>query len=180
MQHVITNKSSFDDSAWVRITIWAAYTSGIAAAIGLVFLVIFFSGVPIFGPLNDLAVIVQYLLMLPITFAVYQLLQPYGQRLNNLALGVGVIGFIAVILLQSMLVLGVIPFRQQIVLVIPAFFVGTGWFILIERLGREEARLPKGFILHILAGLVFAYPIWAFKFAGKLKRSLVEVQDDSR
>jgi hypothetical protein len=78
------------------------------------------------------------------------------------------LGFLSVIVLQTLLVLGVIPFRQQIFLVIPAFLVGTVWFVLIERLGRGENRLPKGLALHILAGLVIAYPVWAFKLARTL------------
>jgi hypothetical protein len=156
----------------MRTTIWAAYISGTIAAIGLIFLLIFFSGVPIFGPLNDIAVILHYLLLLPIMFTVHQLLQSGDDRLNRITLVVGLFGFLSVIILQTLLVTGVIPFRQQIILVIPAFLVGTSWFIFIERLGRQDERLPKGLALYILAGLVFAYPIWAFKLARNLEQSL--------
>jgi hypothetical protein len=172
MQNQFIKTSNAISIESTRITIWAAYASGISAAIGLVFLVIFFSGVPVFGPLNDIAVIIQYVLLLPIMLTVHKLLPNTYQRLNSSALFLGLIGFLSVIVLQSMLVLGVIPFRQQIFLVIPAFLVGTAWFVLIERLGKQEKRLPKGLVLYILAGLVFAYPIWAYKLARNLEQYL--------
>ncbi|MGD8552591.1 MAG: hypothetical protein PVG02_02940 [Anaerolineales bacterium] len=151
-----------------QMIIWSAYASGILAAAGLIFLVIFYSGVPIFGPLNDVAVILHYVLLLPIMFFIHRKLGPRAGRLNTAALAIGLFGFLSVIVLQTLLVFGVMPFRQQVVLVIPAFLVGTVWFVLIERLGRDDARLPKGLALHIFAGLVFAYPIWAFTFANNL------------
>ena len=68
--------------------------------------------------------------------------------------------------------LGVMLFTQQILLVIPAFLIGTVWFVLTERLGKHDERIPKGRVLHVLAGLVFAYPVWALILASRLKSSL--------
>ncbi len=172
MRYTLPEIISSSTPAQVRRTIWAAYASGIIAAIGLIFLVIFFSGVDIFGPLNDIAVIIHYLLLLPIMFSVHRLLQASDNRLNKVTMNIGLFGFLSVIMLQTLLVVGFIPFRQQIALVIPAFLVGTVWFVLIERLGRQDKRLPKGLALHILAGLIFAYPIWAFKLARNLEQYL--------
>jgi hypothetical protein len=171
MQNVLT-KGSTTKSTSLRLVIWSAYISGSIAFIGLVFLAIFFSGVPLFGPLNDLAVIIHYILLLPIMRYLYQILKPNDERMNKIAFAVGLIGFVGVIVLQSMLVLGVIPFQQQIKLVVPAFLIGTVWFVLIARMGKEDDRLPKGLTLHVLAGLVFAYPIWAFKLARNLELDL--------
>lgn len=170
MRHTHTGPSKPGVFSGVQRTIWAAFASGIIAAIGLIFLVIFFAGVPVFGPLNDIAVIMHYILLIPIMFTVHQLLQTSDERLNQATLIVGLTGFLSVIVLQTLLVIGVLPFRQQIFLVIPAFFLGTAWFVLIARLGRRDKRMPKGLALHILAGLVFAYPIWAFMLARKLEQ----------
>ena len=61
-----------------------AFLSGIAATLGIIFLFIFYSSISTvdvlvaghFGTLNDIAVIVQYTLMLPISAVLYQLLRP--------------------------------------------------------------------------------------------------------
>lgn len=172
MQKTSTNEPATEIADWTRIVILCAYASAFFAAIGLVFLVIFFSGVPLFGPLNDTAVIIHYLLLLPIMVYLYRLLKQDDQPIHELTLVIGLFGAVGVILLQGLLVLGVMPFNQQIVFVIPAFLIGTIWFFLIERLGRHDERLPKGRALYVLAGLVFAYPVWALMLARRLERSL--------
>ncbi len=66
----------------VRVAAFCAYASGIVSIFGIVFLLAFFGlGAPT-GRLNDIAVIVQYSLMLPIAFAVYQILREFNPRLN--------------------------------------------------------------------------------------------------
>lgn len=148
---------------------WCAYISGVFAVIGLVFLTIFFAGGPAyFGPLNDTAVIVHYILLLPIVFTLYPLLKPYGQRLNLVATIIGTGGMLGVIVLQTLLVVGVLPFQQQIGMVIVAFFAGLVWFIAAGRLGRPTGIVPKSTLLNVLAGLVIGYPVWAFKVGRRL------------
>lgn len=153
----------------IQWSIWAAYASAVAATIGLIFLAIFFSGVPVFGPMNDIAVIIQYTLLLHIMTVVWRMIRPYGGRLNDIALLIGLGGSIAVIILQTLLVLGMIPFEKQIRMVVPAFLVAALWFVLTGRLGRTDDRIPQGTGLHILAGLVVGYPLWAVRLARKLQ-----------
>ncbi|MGD2058898.1 MAG: hypothetical protein PVI04_09205 [Anaerolineales bacterium] len=159
-------------AGWVRIAIIAAYASGVIAAMGLVFLVVFFSGFPGFGLLNDLAVILHYLLLLPIMILIHKMLGSTGEKMHILTRVVGLTGVIAVIVLQSLLVLGLMPFRRQIMLVIPAFLLCMVWFVLAERMGRSGSFLPKGITLSIMAGLVLGYPLWAFKLARNLETEL--------
>jgi hypothetical protein len=146
-----------------RLAGWCAYVSGVFAILGLIFLVIFFAGGPgYFGPLNDTAVVIHYILLLPIVYTLYPLLKPYGQRLNLIATIIGVAGMLSVIILQTLLIVGVLPFEQQIGMVVVAFFLGLVWFIAAGILGRSTGIVPKGMVLAVLAGLVFAYPVWAF------------------
>ena len=146
-----------------------AYTSALAAAAGLVFIVIFFTVGGIFGPLNDIAVIIQYILMLPILHYVHQVgsirAHPQARRIH----AIGFTGFAAVIALQSLLVVGILPFTIQIFLVIPAFFVGMAWFVRILDLD-QEGIVPPGKPLAVLAGLVVAYPFWAISFARRVRQ----------
>jgi hypothetical protein len=153
----------------VRVAAWCAYASGIVSIFGIVFLIAFFGlGAPT-GTLNDLAVIVQYSLMLPIAFALYQILRPHNSGLSLAALLIGIPGMLAVIALQTLLVSGVIPFSDQIVPVVMAFLVVLVWFIIVGFLGRSTEKLPKSMLLHVLAGLYIGYPIWAFSLGRRLR-----------
>jgi hypothetical protein len=130
----------------------------------------FFTIGGVFGPLNDIAVIVQYTLMLPIAIKVYRLVRPYGPLLSQVATVIGIVGMLAVIILQTLLVAGVLPFNQQIGKVSAAFLVVLVWFVLTGHLGRHTIQLPKGIILYILAGLYFCYPVWAFSLGRRLMK----------
>lgn len=121
------------------------------------------------GRLNDIAVIVQYSLMLPITIALYQILREFDTSLNLVALLVGIPGMLAVIILQIVLVTGLMAFSVQIGLVVIAFLVVLVWFIIVGYLGRSTEKLPKSMLLHVLAGLYIGYPIWAFSLGRRLR-----------
>jgi hypothetical protein len=152
-----------------RVAGWCAYASGIAAIIGLVFLAAFFGGLGgYFGPLNDMAVVIHYILLLPIAAAIHQIVRPHAPGLSRVATTVGVVGMLAVIVLQVLLVAGVIPFQQQIGMVIVAFLVVTAWFVIVTVLGRSSGVLPASIPLAVLAGLVFGYPVWAYLLGRRL------------
>lgn len=153
-----------------RLAGWCAYASGIVSILGIVFLIAFFTLGGVFGPLNDLAVIVHYVLMLPIALAVQQLVRPHGPVLSLVATLVGIAGMLAVIVLQALLVAGVLPFSRQIGMVSIAFLVVLVWFVLTGYLGRSTDLLPKGVLLHVLAGLYVGYPVWAFSLGRRLMK----------
>ena len=151
-----------------------SFLSGIAAAFGLIFLFIFYSDINTrghFGTLNDIAVTVQYILMLPIAVALYQQLRPINSTRARTNLTIGLAGMLAVIILQLLLILEVIPFYAQIGPVIIAFLVVLAWFLMNRALGRVSDILPKGLPLTILAGLVFGYPIWSYRLGRNLLAS---------
>jgi hypothetical protein len=95
----------------VLVAGWCAYASGVISLVGIVFLVLMFIGVSTnnlrFGTLNDICVIIQYLLALPITLALHQRLKAHGLVLSRAAMLIGITGIIAVIYLQYLLVSGV-------------------------------------------------------------------------
>jgi hypothetical protein len=181
-----TETSSVDTSTqsgaktFERLVIRFLPASAITAVVGIVFLILFFSGVGgVFGTLNDIAVVIQYLLMLPIIAYIHRLI-PAGQSPGTRAIrALGILGALAVIVLQSMLVLDLLPFQRQIILVIPAFLVVTAWFGYIEKAGREDPRIPKGRALAILAGLVFGYPFWALNFKKRLVSETHDFENES-
>ncbi len=152
----------------IRLAVLCAFSSGIVSIFGIVFLTIFFTFGGIFGTFNDIAIIIQYLLMMPIAFMLWSALRPHGKTLSLVALLIGLAGMIAVVLLQLLLVTGVLPFSQQIGMVIIAFLVVLVWFIINQNLGRGSIILPRSLLLTVLAGLYFGYPVWAFSLGRRL------------
>ncbi len=153
---------------------WCAYASGIVSIFGIVFLLAFYAafltegdGMGL-GTMNDLAVIVHYALALPIVLVIRRILTPHRPGLIQVATVFGLAGMVAVIILQALLVTGVLAFEQQIGLVIVAFLVVLSWFVVTGHVGRSTDQTPNGMPLHVLAGLYFAYPVWAFMLGRRL------------
>ena len=159
-----------------RVAGWCAYASGIMCIIGIVFLVALYVGLFAFddqfgfGRLNDISVIVQYTLALPVVLLLQRLLRPHRPVLGLVATLVGVVGMLAAIVLQILLVAGVLSFSQQVGMVIVAFMVILGWFVVVGYLARSTDRLPKSMLMYVLAGLYFGYPVWAFSLGRRLLR----------
>lgn len=153
----------------LRLAGWSAYVSGVVSVFGIIFLFLFFGGAgEKYGPMNDVAAIIQYVLMLPIALALQRLLQPYGAERSRAVMRLGIAGMTAVILLQTLLVVGVLPFGIQIILVIPAFLVVLAWLVRNRNLGLSANIVPESMPLTVLAGLYVGYPFWAFKVGRRL------------
>jgi len=155
---------------------WSAFLSGFVSIFGIVFLIAFFALKAPTGRLNDIAVIVQYSLMLPIALAMYQILKPTNPTLSLAALLIGVPGMLAVIVLQVLLVTDVLPFANQIVPVVIAFLVVLVWFIINGALARSTDKLPSNMLLSVLAGLYIGYPLWAFSVWRRLRAPFQDQQ----
>lgn len=163
-----------------RVAGWCAYASGVISVFGIVFLVAFFTVGGGFGKLNDIATIVQTILMLPIAFALQRLLRPLGSALSMVSMLLGIAGMLAVIILQILLVVGILTFNQQIGMVLPAFLVILAWFVINAYLGRSIDVLPHSMLLNILAGLFIGYPVWGYLVGRRLlswKRNSQTVND---
>ncbi len=152
----------------VRLAGWCAYASGIVSIFSIVFFVAFFTLGGLFGPLSDIAVTVHYVLMLPIAFAFQQLLRPHGPGLSLVGMLIGIVGMLAVIILQILLVAGVLTFGQQIGMLIPAFLVVLAWFVINAYLGRSSDFVPSSMLFNVLAGLYIAYPFWGYSVGRRL------------
>ena len=162
--HRFTSQPSY------RLARWCAYTSGVVSIFGIVSLVAFFTTfIGPLGILNDIAVVIQYVLMLPIAFALHQALRPHGPSLSLVAVVLGVAGMLGVIVLQLLFMTGMLPYAQYIVLVSAGFLVVLGWFVMVGYLGRFTDKLPNSMLLHVLAELYFGYPLWAFSLARRLR-----------
>ena len=154
----------------IRVAVWCAYSSGVVSIFGIVFLIVFFTTfIGPFGTLNDIAVVIQYVLMLPIAVALHQILRPLAPARSLVTLLLGITGMLWVIVIQMLFLTDVLPYAPYIVLVSAGFFVVLAWFMIIRNQGRLTRKLPSSVLLYILAGLYFGYPVWAFLLGRQLR-----------
>ena len=129
-----------------RVTIWCAYASGVVTIFGIVFLIAFFTSfVGILGVLNDVAVVIQHILMIPIALWLHKILSPSRPGLSRVGLLTGLVGMLAVIVLQLLFMTGMLPYAQYIGLVSAGFMVVLGWFLIIRIWDN-----PRGLCLGVL------------------------------
>lgn len=156
-----------------------AYTSGAVAAVGLPLLlgmygVLLRSGpddpaVYRLGGANDVCVLAQYVLAIPIAVALHRHNRATAPRLSLTVTTLGIGAMTSIAVLQAMLISGVIPFEEQVVYVAIAMLVLMVWFLVVGRLGRSSGLLTgRTTLMSLLGASYFGYPIWAFWMGRKL------------
>ena len=147
----------------IRVAGWFACASGVVSIFGVVFFVGMLAVKGPFGRLNDICVMIQYLLALPIPLALHRLLQARAPFLSKLAMLIGIVGMMAVVVLQLLLVVGVLSFSEQVGPVTFALVVVVGaWLVITGYLNRSTGKLPRSMLMSIVAVPYFGYPVWAF------------------
>jgi hypothetical protein len=154
----------------LRLGGWAALASGLISAIGFVCLVLLYalfaagstSEALAFGWINDVLAVVNGLLLMPVAVAVHVLLRSQWPTASRLALMIGIGANLAIVVLQSLLVVGTLTFQQEIGPVLVAFLFLAAWFVTTGYLGSSSRLLPNGVRMSLLAITYVAYPIWAF------------------
>lgn len=160
---------------------WAArlaLVSGIVSGIGVVLLLVMIVQFALgkeelglaFGRLNDISAVIQYLLAIPLAWALYRILLPYNPVLVRIATAVGWVAMAAVIVLQWLLVVGAMTFEQQAGWVSLALVVGVGsWLVMTGLVAQSTGKFPRALLMSILAAVYFGYPVWAFWLARRLR-----------
>jgi hypothetical protein len=100
--------------------------------------------------------------MLTVAVAVHLLVRSQRPTASRLALMVGIGANLAIVVLQSLLVVGTLTFQQEIGPVLVAFLFLAAWFVTTGYLGSSSRLLPNGIRMSLLAITYVAYPIWAF------------------
>jgi len=154
-----------------------AILSGIISAIGVVFLMamfIFFAASnkglgSTFGWLNDICVMLQYLLAIPIALVLYQILATYNPTMLLMATITGIAAMLITVVLQLLLVLKVLTFEQQGLWVSLAMILGVGaWLVITGLTAPSTNKLPHSLLMSILAVPYLGYPVWAFWLGKRL------------
>jgi hypothetical protein len=161
----------------LRVAGWSLILAAIVAVIGIVFLALMYGSFAAgiqrdgerFGSVNDILVVVQYLLMLPAIGAAYVLGR---ERWPGRSLAVALAGVVLValiVVLQGLLIGGAMTFEQQIgplsvmLVLLAVWFVALGW--LVTALGVVR----HGIALGVVAATYLGFPVWAFVLGRALR-----------
>ena len=161
----------------LRVAGWAARASAVVAAVGVVFLLLLYVGILTgakgllpFGPANDVCVIVQYLLALPVALALHRLLRRHAPTASRVATLAALVGAFGVTLFQSLLLAGALAFEQQIVPASLSVLLMGIWIVVAGGIGRRSGELPTSRASIVGAALYFGYPLWAWRVGSQLLR----------
>ena len=97
----------------------------------------------VFGPLSDYAGLFQYLAMLPLTVALYQLAPARKQRQSWVAAILGLTGLLTAALAQFLLVAHIIDVTVNLrIILVGIVFIGM-WLVAANRLARASGALSQ-------------------------------------
>jgi hypothetical protein len=144
---------------------WSVWASGVVAILGILPFATFPFGISL-PRLNDSAVLVQYLLALPVILVVFPILRarsPIGGPIIALVGTAGILGTALVQLTWMFEPFGPLDWLEYIVLIGTSMAM-IGVFLIVTSLyvtSTAQPALPNVY-RGILAATYFGYPIWAF------------------
>ncbi|HEY1387330.1 MAG TPA: hypothetical protein VGF38_02200 [Ktedonobacterales bacterium] len=138
-----------------RFAGWSAYASAGLSVISGTFLFLFYAiEVPrmsavgpnapqIFGTLNDITTVPQFLCVLPLTVALHRLASPERRGLSRLSMVIGIVGLLGVMVAQALLVAQVLSFDVNLPIVMAAFGLFGVWAFMANRFARTSRNLSR-------------------------------------
>jgi hypothetical protein len=154
---------------------WSASISAVVSAFGVLFLVLLYIGflpglesLQVFGPINDVCVLIQYALAVPVVMALYRILRDRSPLLCLLASVIGIVGIVGVVVFQLFLLTGVMTFSEQVGYASTSILLIGVWIVIAGMIGRKSGVLPYSLPLLILAFFYFGFPIWAYRTGKQL------------
>ncbi len=132
---------------------WAAYITGIMSIVGFVSLMLFFAleapqatenpqGFHFWGLVSDIAGPATMLPLLVVMLALHEVERDRARVLSQIAVVIGVVGAVAITVLQVLLIIKVLPFEQEVGPVVFATALVGVWLILANYSGRAQQILP--------------------------------------
>ena len=121
-----------------------AIIAGVMAIVGLIALITFFAVGGPFGMANDILAIPGFIVLIPVAFALYKIGREKNVAMSLLAFSAMLAGVIAVVVLQVALIIDVLPFQDQLPLVLGGGSLLGLWYALGSYLAR--VILPKGLV----------------------------------
>lgn len=154
-----------------RLTGQLTIASAIATILSVVFLILFYSQVsPVFGPLNDIASILQVVLMLPALIFFAEVLRRAQRAGPTNSAGTAIAGAAGIFITgvsQTLLVVGLLPYDQTIT---PNMVGGglIGLWLIATNLLMSRAALIMGMLprIGVLAGVGYLLIVTGFTLGG--------------
>jgi hypothetical protein len=149
----------------------AMLASAATGVVGIVFIGLMYAAFAVgaqapgltFGWLNDVAVLLQYLLAVPGVLAIGAALRTGSPRLARGGTWLALAGIALIVVLQALLVAGVLTFEQEIGPASLGFLVFGVWMVVAAVGGRRAGTAPAGPGTAVAAALYLGYPIWAYR-----------------
>jgi hypothetical protein len=165
-----------DSGGFGRLAGRTLMISGVLAAAGVAFIVAMFASFAVgardaalaFGRVNDVLILVGYLLAAPAVLALRAILRPEAGRAGDVVALVGLVAIGAIVVLQLLLVAGRLTFAEQVGPVSLALLVLGAWFVVVGLSGSRSGLMPRGARMGLLAALYVGYPIWAIWLGRRL------------
>jgi hypothetical protein len=157
-----------------------ALASALVGSVGIVCLVLLYVGLLapakkllIFGPLNDICVLVQYALALPTVLALHRVLRTEAPKASLCAMIAATVGIAGVVVFQGLLLLGLMSFRAQVGGASASVLLVGCWIVMTWAIGRRRGVVPTSPILTLVAALYFGYPVWINSVGKRFRQTAV-------
>jgi hypothetical protein len=148
---------------FIRNTSRAAYLSAVATLLQIVTGLLFVSIGGIFGPITDVAGVLQAVSMIAVALVLHLILRSEAQGLSLAAVVIGILSMLVFIVFQSLLVVGALTY-EQVTLIVIAAGGGVGfWLLLVNYLALRGKVFPQGLIwVGMIAGAGFLVQMVSF------------------
>lgn len=155
-----------------------AWLTGIVSILSFVSLILFFSleapqlatnsaSSEFWGPLSDIAAPLAMLPLIGVMLVLHQSERARAPMLSQVAIVLGIVGAVAVIILQILLVIKVLAFEQEVGPVVIAMGLVGVWLLIANYLGLGQHIMPAKLAwLGIFVGIAQAFYPMLFQILG--------------
>jgi len=156
----------------IRYTSRFAYLSAAATLLQIVTGLLFVTIGGIFGPITDVAGVLQALSMIALALVLHLILRSVAQGLSLTAAVIGILSMLVFITFQLLLVVGALTY-EQVTLIVITSGGGMGiWLLLVNYLAMRGKVFPRGLVwLGLIAGagfLVQTVSFWVWELENPL------------
>jgi len=145
--------------------------SAVAGVIGIAFILLMYGAFAAgangagmtFGRINDVAVLVQFLLAVPGVIAIGAALRSSHPHMSLFGTPLAVAALALIVVFQGLLVAGLLTFEQEIGVASLGLLGFGAWMIATAVAGRRSGAGPTGPGTAILAAFYLGYPLWAWR-----------------
>lgn len=147
---------------------WASWASAVLTVVGFATIVAFFQRGQPWGAINDVTSVLLMLSLIPVAFALHALYGPVAPPGELIALLVGLAGMAVAAVLQTLIVVGAVQFRQTLRTVLAAGGAVGFWLVTGGLIALASGTLPQALAwLSVVAGVGYVLVAVGFWLGGQ-------------